>query len=57
MVYVEETQKRMDDRLKQRKDDVRQKRERNVMNKHCEETEHEIAWKGREILEQKPEHL
>ena len=49
-VYIGETKKKLQERLKQHKDDVRLKRDRNAIYKHVQEDSHEIDWERAEIL-------
>jgi len=50
-VYIGETKKKLQERLKQHKDDLRLKRDRNAIYKHVQEEAHDIDWKGTEVLE------
>jgi len=50
-VYVRETRKKLQERLKQHKDEVRLKRDRNAIYKHVQEEAHDIDLEGVEILE------
>ena len=52
MVYVGETKKRLQERLKQHKDDVRLRRDTNAIFKHVSETDHEVNWKGATVVKQ-----
>ena len=51
MVYIGETGKKLMERIKQHKDDVRLRRESNAVYKHVRETGHEIDWERIEGLE------
>jgi len=51
MVYVGETKKRLQERLKQHKDDVRLRRDTNAVFKHVSETGHEANWDGATVVE------
>jgi hypothetical protein len=52
MMYIGETKKKMEERLKQHKDDVRLKRNTNAIFKHIEDTGHTVDWDTAEIIEQ-----
>jgi hypothetical protein len=56
-VYVGETKKTLDERLKQHKDDVRLMRENNAIFRHVFEFSHMIDWEGATILEQEERRL
>jgi hypothetical protein len=51
-VYIGETKKRINDRLKQHKDDVRLRRENNAIFKHVKDTDHKVNWEGAKVIEQ-----
>jgi len=52
VVYIGETRKKLQERPKQHKDDVRLKRDRNAIYKHVQEEAHDIDCERAEILEQ-----
>jgi hypothetical protein len=56
-VYIGETKKRLKDRLRQHKDDVRLKRDTNAIYKHVMESDHEINWEGATVIEQESRML
>jgi len=56
-VYIGETKKKLKGRLKQHRDDVRLKRDRNSIYKRVQEEAHDIEWEGAEILEQEERTL
>jgi hypothetical protein len=57
MMYIGETKKKMEERLKEHKDDVRLRRDTNAIFKHIEDTGHTIDWEGAEVIQQESRKL